>query len=616
MSKLVKYLKGYIKESVIGPLFKLLEACFELVVPLVMANIIDVGIRNGDSAYILKMGGVMVLLGALGLVCSLTAQYFAAKAALGFGTALRNDLFAHVNSLSLSEIDKIGTSTLITRLTGDINQVQTGVNLVLRLLLRSPFIVAGAVIMSFTIDAELALIFLAVTLLISLVIYLIMTRSVPHYKSAQSKLDRVSLITRENLSGVRVIRAFSRQEDEIARFVQSHADLTGTQLLVGRISALLNPATWLVLNAGIAAVLWFGGITVYHGDISQGEVIALINYMSQILLALLALSNLVISITRASASAARISEVFAVKPSMTEGGTVIPGISSDAPEQPETEEPLETRGPAGAIMPPGFPEFSDIPGSSGVPKVEFRNVSFSYSRSGEMALTNISFRAESGETVGIIGGTGSGKTTLVSLIPRFYDADEGEILVDGANVKDYPFSELRKKVAVVPQKAALFRGTVRQNMQWGKKEAADEEIYRALEIAQTREFVDTMPDGLDTMIMEGGKNLSGGQKQRLTIARALVADPQVLILDDSSSALDFATEARLRKAVASLAKTRGMTVFVVSQRVSSIKHADRIIVLDDGRMAGIGTHEELLASCGVYREICLSQLPKEGVRTD
>ena len=604
MLKLIKYLKGYAEESVIGPLFKLLEACFELIVPLVMANIIDIGIRNGDRTYILRMGGIMVLLGVLGLVCSLTAQYFAARAALGFGTALRNDLFAHINSLSLSEIDKIGSATLITRITGDVTQVQTGVNLVLRLLLRSPFIVAGAVIMSFTIDAELALIFLAVSLLISMVIYLIMTRSVPHYKSAQSKLDMVSLITRENLSGVRVIRAFSRQKDELERFGQAHDDLTRTQLLVGRISALLNPATYLVLNAGITAILWFGGITVYHGDISQGEVIALINYMSQILLALLALSNLIISVTRASASAARINEIFAVKPSMADGGAALPGEASE--DQTAGLEVKKTG--------PGHPKAGSMEAKvrPGAPKVEFRDVSFSYNRSDEKALSDITFQAGSGETIGIIGGTGSGKTTLVSLIPRFYDVTGGEVLIDGINVKDYPFSELRKKVAVVPQKAVLFRGTIRQNMQWGKKDATDEEIYKALEIAQAREFVDAKPDGLDTMVMQGGTNLSGGQRQRLTIARALVAGPQVLILDDSSSALDFATEARLRKAL--MAQTRDMTVFIVSQRASSIKHADRIIVLDNGMVAGIGKHDELLETCEVYREICLSQLSEDEVK--
>lgn len=575
MLKLTRYLKGYIKESIIGPLFKLLEACFELIVPLVMANIIDIGIRNSDKAYIFKMGGIMVLLGALGLACSLTAQYFAAKAALGFGTALRNNLFAHISSLSLSETDKIGTSSLITRITSDINQAQTGVNLVLRIFLRSPFIVMGAIIMSFIINVKLTLIFLIVSLFISLIIYLIMTRSITHYKNAQNKLDRVSLITRENLSGVRVIRAFSRQKDELTRFQQSNSDLTGIQLLVGRISGLLNPATYLILNAGIIAILWYGGITVYHGIISQGEVIALINYMSQILLALIALSNLIITITRASASAIRINEVFDIRTSMTEGSTI--------PQEKVFK----------------------------APKIEFRNVSFSYNQSEEEALSDISFQVERGETIGVIGGTGSGKSTLVNLIPRFYDVTAGEIFIDGINVKDYPFSELRKKIAVVPQKAALFRGTIRENIQWGKKNATDDEIYKALEIAQAREFVDAKPEGLDTVILQGGKNLSGGQKQRLTIARALVANPQILVLDDSSSALDFATEARLRRAI--ITQTRNMTVFIVSQRASAIRHADKIIVLDNGKMAGIGRHDELLESCKVYKEICLSQLSENEV---
>lgn len=576
MLKLARFLKGNIKESIIGPLFKFLEACFELIVPLVMANIIDIGIKNNDTSFILKMGGLMIFLGVLGLVCSLTAQYFAAKAALGFGTALRNELFSHINTLSFSELDKIGTSTLITRITSDINQAQTGVNLVLRLFLRSPFIVAGAIIMSFLINARLAIFFLIVTLLISLVIYFIMSKSIPLYKKAQNKLDRVSLVTRENLTGVRVIRAFSKQEDEMKDFEQSHDDLTNTQLLVGRISALLNPVTYIILNAGIIAVIWYGGFEVYDGIITQGEVIALINYMSQILLALIAFSNLIISFTRASASAVRINEVFAVKSSMNEA-------SSKVNEYAEANSP----------------------------KVEFRDVSFSYNQSEEEALSGISFRVESGETVGIIGGTGSGKSTLVNLIPRFYDVTYGEILIDGKNVKDYAFSELRKKIAVVPQKAVLFRGTIRQNMQWGKEDATDEEIYRALEIAQARDFVDEKPDGLDFEILQGGRNLSGGQRQRLTIARALVAEPQILILDDSSSALDFATDARLRKALST--RTRNMTVFIVSQRASAIKNADKIIVLDNGRMVGMGKHDELLESCGVYKEICLSQLSEDEV---
>ena len=551
MRKLTRFLKGYIKESIIGPLFKLLEACFELIVPLVMANIIDIGIKNNDTSYIFKMGGIMVLLGVWGLACSLTAQYFAAKAALGFGTALRNEMFAHINSLSFSEIDKIGTSSLITRITSDINQAQAGVNLVLRLFLRSPFIVAGAIVMAFLIHVRLTLIFLVVALFISLVIYFIMTKSIPQYKNAQHKLDRVSLIARENLTGARVIRAFSRQKDEMARFEQTTQDLMKTQLLVGKISALLNPATYAILNAGMIAVIWFGGITVYHGTITQGEVIALINYMSQILLALLALANLIIAFTRASASAIRINEVFAVTSTLAE---------SPSPSLLEQKE-------------------------ASAPAVEFRNVSFSYHTSEEQVLSHLSFVVKKGETIGIIGGTGAGKSTLVNLIPRFYDVTDGEILIDGRNVKDYSFSALRRKIAVVPQKAVLFKGTIRHNMRWGKKDATDEEIYKALEIAQAREFVDAKSDGLDAEILQGGKNLSGGQKQRLTIARAIVAQPQILILDDSASALDFATDAKLRKAIAT--QTKDITVFIVSQRASAIKNADNIIVLDDGQMVGM-----------------------------
>jgi ATP-binding cassette subfamily B multidrug efflux pump len=576
--KLTRFLKGYIKESIIGPLFKLLEACFELIVPLVMANIIDIGIKNNDTSYIFKMGGIMVLLGVLGLACSLTAQYFAAKAALGFGTALRNEMFAHINSLSFSEIDKIGTSSLITRITSDINQAQAGVNLVLRLFLRSPFIVAGAIVMAFLIHVRLTLIFLVVALFISLVIYFIMTKSIPQYKNAQHKLDRVSLIARENLTGARVIRAFSRQKDEMARFEQTTQDLMKTQLLVGKISALLNPATYAILNAGMIAVIWFGGITVYHGTITQGEVIALINYMSQILLALLALANLIIAFTRASASAIRINEVFAITSTLAE---------SPSPSLLEQKE-------------------------ASAPAVEFRNVSFSYHTSEEQVLSHLSFVVKKGETIGIIGGTGAGKSTLVNLIPRFYDVTDGEILIDGRNVKDYSFSALRRKIAVVPQKAVLFKGTIRDNMRWGKKDATDEEIYKALEIAQAREFVDAKSDGLDAEILQGGKNLSGGQKQRLTIARAIVAQPQILILDDSASALDFATDAKLRKAIAT--QTKDITVFIVSQRASAIKNADNIIVLDDGQMVGMGKHDELLESCEVYKNICLSQLSADEVK--
>lgn len=575
MLKLIKYLKGYIKESIIGPFFKLLEACFELIVPLIMANIIDIGIRNSDTTYIFKMGGIMILLGFLGFICALTAQYFAAKAALGFGTALRNNMFYHINSLSFSEIDQMGTPSLITRITNDIDQAQAGVNLVLRLFLRSPFIAIGAIIMAFLINVKLTLIFIAVALLISIVIYFIMTSSIPQYKAAQGKLDKVSLITRENLTGVRVIRAFSRQKDEINRFENTTHDLMDTQLIVGKISAILNPATYAILNMGIVGIIWFGGISVDSGTITQGEVIALINYMSQILLALIALANLIITFTRASASAIRINEVFEVTPSITENGTALGK------------------------------------GMNMSPKVEFKDVSFSYSSSDGESLLDISFEVERGETIGIIGSTGSGKSTLVNLIPRFYDVTKGEVLIDGVNLKDYTFSQLKKKISIVPQKAVLFKGTIRENMKWGRKDATDEEIYSALDIAQAREFVDRKPDGLDAEILQGGKNLSGGQKQRLTIARALVVQPEILILDDSASALDLATDARLRKAISM--QTQEMTVFIVSQRASAIKNADKIIVLDNGEMVGLGKHDELLESCLVYKEICLSQLSKDEV---
>lgn len=571
MRKLIKYLKGYEKESIIGPLFKLLEACFELLVPLVMARIIDIGIKNADLPYILKMGAVLIGFGVLGLTCSLTAQYFAAKAATGFGTELRKDLFSHINGLSYTELDTIGTSTLVTRITSDINQAQAGVNLVLRLFLRSPFIVLGAVIMAFTINVKLAWIFVVLVPILSIVIYGIMMISIPIYKKVQNKLDKVLLITRENLTGARVIRAFSRQKEEIGDFDRESSQLMGIQLLVGRISALLNPITYVVVNTAIIIVLWFGGKTVYSGIITQGELIALINYMSQILLALVALASLIISFTKASASAIRINDVFEQKSDMKEGDTPV----------------LQKKG---------------------APKVVFDNVCFAY-KGNKDSLTNLSFAAKTGQTIGIIGGTGSGKSTLVNLIPRFYDVREGAVKMDGVNVKDYPFGQLRRKVGVVPQNAVLFSGTIRDNMKWGKKDASDEEIYRALEIAQAKEFVDNKPEGLDTRILQGGKNLSGGQRQRLTIARALVGQPEVLILDDSASALDFATDSKLRRAITE--KTKGMTVFIVSQRATTIRGANQIIVLDDGAVAGIGTHLELFETCEVYKEICLSQLSEK-----
>lgn len=573
MLKLVRFLKDYKKECIVGPSFKFLEACFELIVPLITAGIIDTGIKNHNIAYIYKMGGVMIFFGLAGLVCSLTAQYFAARASMGFGTALRTALFKHICSLSYTEIDEIGASSLMTRLTGDINQAQSGVNLVLRLFLRSPFIVVGAVIMAFFVNVKLAFVFLIATPLIGVVIYFVMTRSIPYYRRIQSILDRVSLLTRENLAGARVIRAFSKQKNEVDDFNKTCDSLMDEQVLAGKIGALLNPATYIVVNVAIITIVWGGGLQVNTGGLSQGEVIALVNYMSQILLALVALANLIVAFTKASASAVRINEVFELLPSLT-----------------EKAEPVASR--------------------TDKPRVCFENVSFSYQKSEAEALSEISFNVPVGATVGVIGGTGAGKTTLMNLIAHFYDATHGKVMLDGVDVRDFSFGSLREKIGVVPQKAVLFKGTIRDNLRWRKKDASDEEIWQALKIAQGEEFVRSKQQGLDTVIAQGGKNLSGGQRQRLTIARALVGRPEILILDDSASALDFATDARLRKAIKR--ETLGMTVFLVSQRVSTIRNADFIVVLDDGRAVGIGTHGELIDSCPVYREICLSQSEKEG----
>lgn len=575
MKRLLIYLKGYIKESILAPLFKMLEASFELIIPLVTASVIDVGIRNRDIPYIWSMCGIMVLLGIVGLVCSLTAQYFSAKAAMGFSTGLRKAMFAHIGTLSYTELDRLGTPTLVTRITSDINQAQTGVNLVLRLFLRSPFIVAGAVLMSFTINVKIAVIFMIAVPVISLVIYLIMKWTVPVYKRVQASLDKISLITRENHVGVRVVRAFGRQQEEMEAFAQSNDRYTRIQISAGRISALLNPVTYVIMNLAIIAILWFGGIEVDSGVITQGEVFALVNYMTQILLALLALANLIVAVTKATASALRLNEVFDTRSSLTDEKNV-----------PQKTDEKEFR-------------------------VEFSDISFTYAGSKEEALSHISFQAARGETIGIIGGTGCGKTTLISLIPRFYDADSGTLKVEGCRVQEYPLEQLRRKIGIVPQKAVLFKGTIRENMRWGKEDATDEEIWKALEIAQAAEFVKEKPEGLDTVLTQGGSNLSGGQRQRLTIARALTGAPEILILDDSASALDFATDAALRKALKR--ETGNMTVFLVSQRASSIKHADKILVLDDGRLAGAGNHEELMEKCAVYREICLSQLSEKEV---
>ncbi len=578
MFRLARFLKNYKIQSIFGPLFKLIEACFELAVPLVMADIIDTGIKNEDSAYILWRGGLLILLGALGLACSLTAQYFAAKASVGFGEQLRSALFRHINTLSYSEIDKLGSHTLVTRMTSDINQAQTGVNMVLRLFLRSPFIVVGSVIMAFTISVKLTLIFLIVSPALAYVIYRIMTSTIPRFKNVQKTLDKTNLITSENLVGTRVIRAFSRQENEQKEFESNAQELRRMQITAGRISAVMNPATYVIVNIAIIAILWFGGKSVNSGSITQGEVIALLNYMNQILLALLAVALLVTNITRMYACAGRINEVFDVTASVTdEGNTPV----------------------------------SEIVGS---PCVEFENVSMHYDRSSDGSLEDISFKAAKGSVIGIIGGTGSGKTSLINLIPRFYDVTSGSVKVDGVDVRKYPFSQLRSKIGIVPQKAVLFKGTVRDNMRWRDKNASDEQIMKALETAQAAEFVKQKPGVLDHEILSQGKNLSGGQRQRLTIARALVGEPEILILDDSASALDLATDRALRRAISE--NTTGMTVFIVSQRISSIRNADMIIVLDDGKIAGKGTHSELYSSCEVYKEICLSQLSEEEVQAD
>ena len=572
MKMIMRFLKDYKKECVLAPLFKMLEAIFELFVPLVVSSVIDKGIVNADKGYIMQMCLMLILLAIIGLVCAITAQYFSAKAAVGAATGMRHSLFAHIQTFSFTEMDTLGTSTLVTRMTSGINQVQNGINMVLRLFLRSPFIVFGAMIMAFTIDVKAALVFVAAIPVLALIVFGIMLATRPMYKNVQSGLDKILGITRENLTGVRVIRAFNKEQDEIKRFKNDNESLNRLQKYVGKISGLMNPLTYVVVNVSIIALIWIGGVRVNAGALTQGQVVALYNYMSQILVELIKLANLIITITKALACAGRIESVFDVTSGMADG-SVKEAVAKE--EQPG---------------------------------VEFKNVSLTYSGSGASSVEGINFKAMKGQTIGVIGGTGSGKSSLVNLIPRLYDATQGEVLVDGVNVKDYDIEALRNKVGIVMQKAVLFKGTIRENMWMGKKGATDEQIDEALEISQSKEFVDSKQGRLDYVIEQGGKNLSGGQRQRLTIARAIVRKPDVLILDDSASALDFATDAALRKAI------RGMnnspTVFIVSQRAASLMYADLIIVLDDGQVAGMGTHDELLANCEVYKEIYESQFKK------
>mgnify|MGYP002802854858 CR=1 FL=1 len=577
MKSLLVYLKDYKKETILAPLFKMLEASFELFVPLVMAAVIDVGIAGEDRPYIVKMCLVLIALGIVGLVCSITAQYFSAKAAAGFGTGVRHALFAHIQSFTFTEMDTLGSSTLITRMTSDVNQAQAGVNIVLRLFLRSPFIVFGAMVMAFTVDVKSAVIFVVVIPLLSLIIFGIMLITMPLYRKVQSHLDSVLLTTRENLSGARVIRAFNKEDDEKERFEKENETLTDAQKFVGRISGLMNPLTYIIVNGGIIALIYVGAVRVNIGDLTQGEVVALINYMSQILVELVKLANLIITVTKAVACGNRIENVLKIHPEMENGGV-----------------PLE------------------ISDAEDVPAVEFVDVSLTYKGAGAESLTGLSFRVEKGQTIGIIGGTGSGKSSLVNLIPRFYDATKGEVRIFGRNIKEYDIESLRRDIGFVLQKAVLFKGTIEENLRWGNESATMEELEEALEISQSKEFVQSKVGQMEFQIEQSGRNLSGGQKQRLTIARALVRRPNILILDDSAAALDFATDAALRSAI------RGMkekpTVFIVSQRAASIRYADQIIVLDDGEMAGIGTHTELLKNCPAYQEIYYSQFPKEDTK--
>lgn len=578
MIKIARFLKNYKKQVILGPIFKLIEAIFELIVPIIMAKIIDNGIHNRDISYVLKMGGLLVVIGITGLCCALICQHFASIASQGFGTTVRNELFAHINTFSYKEIDKFGTPSLITRLTNDVNQLQLAVAMLIRLVIRAPFLALGAIIMAMLLDLKLSLIFLISTPIIVFILYIVIFKSIPYFRGMQKKLDKISLATRENLEGVRVIRAFSNQKYEENKFGDYSEDLSATAIKVGRLSSLLNPLTSIILNFSIIAILWFGGIRVDIGRLTQGELIAFVNYMTQILLALIVISNLVVTFTKASASASRVNEVFETSCSIIES-TYYNNISLNSID-------------------------------STIPKIEFKNVSYSYEDSKEYSLENVSFKIYPNETIGITGGTGSGKSTLINLLCRFYDTSDGKIFIDGQDLKDYKLSEVRNKVKIVPQNAVLFTGTIAENMKLGNPKATDEDIKKCLEIAQASEFVDKLPNKYETLLDQGGKNLSGGQKQRLTIARALICTPEILVLDDSCSALDFSTDAKLRKALND-ELTNNSTVIITSQRIATIKNADKIIVLDDGNIVDMGTHDELLRRCNIYKEINISQNKQE-----
>lgn len=571
MLKLIYFMKDYKKEAILGPIFKLIEAILELFIPIVMAKIIDIGVANKDVNYVYKMGIILIILGAVGLAFALTCQYYASIASQGAGTSIRSKLYKHINKLSYTEIDEIGTPTLITRLVNDINQIQTGIAMLIRLGTRSPFIIIGSTIMAISIDLKLSIIFLITTPLIGLVIYLVMSKSLPLYKVIQRKLDTLSLITRENLEGARVIKAFSKEENEKERFKEATIELSNTSINVGKISALLNPITYMIMNLAIIAILWYGGIRVNIGSLTQGEVIAFTNYIMQILLSLIVFSQLIVTLTKGATSANRVLEILNINPSITDNECI-----------------------------------TNIKNDNNNPLIEFKNVSFSYKDSNEYSLKDINLTINKNETIGIIGGTGSGKSTLINLIPRFYDASNGQVILKGIDTKNYNLKDLRSLIGIVPQRAVLFKGSILDNLKWGKEDATLDEVKEALEISQSYSFVESLQEKYNAPVLQGGKNFSGGQKQRLTIARALISKPEILILDDSSSALDFATDAALRKALKE--KTKDMTVLIVSQRASSIKNADKIVVLDNGEIAGIGTHDYLLENCEVYSEIYSSQL--------